>query len=37
VSVATGLDIEALYQQYRVRIFRAIAGVWCSTTRPPRT
>ncbi len=22
-----GLDIEALYQQYRVRIFRAIAGV----------
>src|SRR5258708_22154740 len=27
VSVATGLDIEALYQQYRVRIFRAIAGV----------
>jgi RNA polymerase sigma-70 factor (ECF subfamily) len=27
VSLATDLDIEALYQQYRVRIFRAIAGV----------
>jgi RNA polymerase sigma-70 factor, ECF subfamily len=27
MSGEAGLDIEALYQQYRVRIFRAVAGV----------
>jgi RNA polymerase sigma-70 factor, ECF subfamily len=27
VRAESGLDIEALYQQYRVRIFRAVAGV----------
>jgi RNA polymerase sigma-70 factor, ECF subfamily len=27
VGAEPGLDIEALYQQYRVRIFRAVAGV----------
>jgi RNA polymerase sigma-70 factor (ECF subfamily) len=27
VTAEKGLDIEALYEQYRVRVFRAIAGV----------
>src|SRR5258708_37863563 len=27
VAPQTGLDIEALYQEYRIRIFRAVAGV----------